>query len=106
MAWTAQAADAQRQQAETEREKVLAEVQIPPARHDHGRATSQWKTEVAYWPTMQAQQTQAVYDQRLADRQLVGQVMNGLTGTLIPVLLASLMLAAFVSAIVMPAALS
>lgn len=106
MAWTAQAADAQRQQAEAEREKVLAEVQIL-AGTITAAPTSQWKTEVAYWPTMQAQQTQAVYDQQLADRQRWwGRVMNDLTGALIPVLLASVMLAALVSAVVMPAALS
>lgn len=104
--WTAEAVDVEQQRQASVRDKALLEAQLL-AGTVTAAPTSEWKTEVAYWPTMQAQQTQAAYDQQLADRQRWwGRVMNDLTGALIPVLLASVMLAALVSAVVMPAALS
>lgn len=104
--WTADANAIAQQQAEAARNKALLEVQLL-AGTITAAPTSQWKTEVAYFPTMKAEQTQAAFDQDLADRRRWwSRINNELLSVLMPALLVCLILAMAVSSIVMPAALS
>lgn len=104
--WTADANAIAKQQAEAARNKTLLEVQLL-AGTITAAPTSQWKTEVAYWPTMIAQQTQAAFDRQTFDRQRWWSgIMNELIGALVPAALVCLILAMAVSAIVFPAAFS
>ena len=52
--WTAEAIDVEQQRAVAVRDKALLEAQLL-AGTVTAAPTSQWKTEVAYWPTMLAQ---------------------------------------------------
>lgn len=105
-AWTAEAVDVEQQRQASVRDKALLEAQLL-AGTITAAPTSQWKTEVAYWPTMKAEQTQAAFDQDLADRRRWwSRINNELLSVLMPALLVCLILAMTVSSIVMPAALS
>lgn len=104
--WTAVAIDVEQQRAVAVRDKALLEAQLL-AGTITAAPTSQWKTEVAYWPTMLAQQTQAAYDQQTADNarnwgRIAADAWNGVL-VAIPV---SIILVLIVSAIVMPNAFS
>lgn len=104
--WTAVAIDVEQQRAVAVRDKALLEAQLL-AGTITAAPTSQWKTEVAYWPTMIAQQTQAAFDQQTADNARnwgrIFEVAWNLVLVAIPV---SIILTLIVSSIVMPAAAS
>ena len=106
IAWTAEAVEGEQERAAAARDKVLLEAQLL-AGTITAAPTSQWKTEVAYFPTMIAQQTQAAFDQKIDDRRRWwSEIMNELTGAVFAAFPVSIILALIVSSIVMPAAFS
>lgn len=104
--WTADANAIAKQQAEATRNKTLLEAQLL-AGTITAAPTSQWKTEVAYFPTMKAEQTQAAFDQQTADNaRWWGHVAADAWSLVLVAIPVSIILALIVSAIVMPNAFS
>lgn len=104
--WTADANAIAKQQAEAARNKALLEAQLL-AGTVTAAPTSQWKTEVAVWPTIEAQMTEAKDAQIMADNARwwahVAADAWSLVLVAIPV---SVILALIVSSVVMPNAFS
>lgn len=104
--WTAVAVDVEQQREAAVRDKALLEAQLL-AGTITAAPTSQWRTEVAYWPTMISQQTQAAYDQQTADNaRWWGHVAADAWSLVLVAIPVSIILALIVSAIVMPNAFS
>jgi len=105
-AWTAQAVDVEQQREAAVRDKVLLEAQLL-AGTITAAPTSEWKTEVAYFPTMIAQQTQAAFDQQTADNARKWERIAADAWSVVLVAFpVSIIIALVVSSIVMPAAFS
>ncbi len=105
-AWTAEAVDVEQQREAAVRDKALLEAQLL-AGTITAAPTSEWKTEVAYFPTMIAQQTQAAFDQQTADNARKWERIAADAWSLVLVAIpVSIIIALVVSSIVMPNAFS
>ncbi len=105
-AWTAEAVDVEQQREAAVRDKALLEAQLL-AGTITAAPTSEWKTEVAYFPTMIAQQTQAAFDQQTADNARKWERIAADAWSVVLVAIpVSVIIALIVSSIVMPAAFS
>lgn len=105
-AWTAEAVDVEQQHAAAARDKTLLEAQLL-AGTITAAPTSQWKTEVAVWPTIEAQMTQAKDAQIMADNaRWWGHVAADAWSLVLVAIPVSVIIALIVSSIVMPNAFS
>lgn len=104
--WTADANAIAKQQAEAARNKALLEVQLL-AGTVTAAPTSEWKTEVAVWPTIEAQMTEAKDAQIMADNaRWWGHVAADAWSLVLVAIPVSIILALIVSSVVMPNAFS
>lgn len=104
--WTADANEIAKQQAEAARNKTLLEVQLL-AGTITAAPTSEWKTEVAVWPTIEAQMTEAKDAQIMADNaRWWGHVAADAWSLVLVAIPVSIILALIVSSVVMPNAFS
>jgi hypothetical protein len=104
--WTAVAVDVEQQREAAVRDKVLLEAQLL-AGTITAAPTSEWKTEVAVWPTIEAQMTQAAFDQQTADNaRKWGRIAADAWSLVLVAIPVSIIIALVVSSIVMPAAFS
>lgn len=105
-AWTAQAIDVEQQREAAARDKTLLEAQLL-AGTITAAPTSQWKTEVALWPTIEAQMTQAAFDQQTADNaRWWGRIAADAWSLVLVAIPVSVIIGLVVSSIVMPNAFS
>lgn len=105
-AWTAEAVDVEQQREAAVRDKALLEAQLL-AGTITAAPTSEWKTEVAFFPTMIAQQTQAAFDQQTADNARKWERIAADAWSLVLVAIpVSVIIGLVVSSIVMPNAFS
>jgi len=105
-AWTAQAIDVEQKREAAVRDKALLEAQLL-AGTITAAPTSEWKTEVALWPTVEAQMTQAAFDQQTADNaRKWGRIAADAWSLVLVAIPVSVILALIVSSVVMPNAFS
>lgn len=104
--WTAEAVDVEQQREAAVRDKALLEAQLL-AGTVTAAPTSEWKTEVAVWPTIEAQMTEAKDAQIMADNaRWWGHVAADAWSLVLVAIPVSIILALIVSSVVMPNAFS